>query len=43
MLESLDNGKPLSASKGGDLPQVMTACKALHPAISHHKCRPIAC
>jgi len=24
MLESLDNGKPLSASKGGDLPQVLT-------------------
>ena len=22
MLESLDNGKPLSASKSGDLPQV---------------------
>ena len=25
MLESLDNGKPLSASKGGDLPQVTVA------------------
>lgn len=23
MLESLDNGKPLSASKSGDLPQVL--------------------
>jgi hypothetical protein len=24
MLESLDNGKPISASKSGDLPQVST-------------------
>ena len=33
MLESLDNGKPLSASKGGDLPQVMVAgqCSAQSP------------
>lgn len=27
MLESLDNGKPSSASKGGDLPQVMMAAQ----------------
>ena len=28
MLESLDNGKPISASKSGDLPQVRM-CTAL--------------
>ena len=27
MLESLDNGKPLAASKSGDLPQVMQAAQ----------------
>ena len=37
MLESLDNGKPLSASKGGDLPQVRVAGRRSAQSAVKHK------